>query len=146
MASRSTAGRIREERERLGLSIARVGRMIGIRPDSYRQLEYPKAGDANPSLQTLAKLVTGGFRLEAIAPDLISKNEILSLIPGVDSKKKNVLVGETGRDEQIIRRLVHPAWGNDVLWLIRKAIVAEIVVIIRSDHPTAGQVLDGGSK
>lgn len=61
------AGRIRRERERLGLTKADAARMLGIAPQSYRKLEE----SANPKALSLIALVrTLGMRPEALLPEV----------------------------------------------------------------------------
>jgi hypothetical protein len=70
----TTAQRIKAERIRLHRdwhgSVSVAARSVGLRPDSYRQLEGHGVKRVNPSLATLAKLVRAGFELRAIAPEL----------------------------------------------------------------------------
>ena len=142
----TTAERIRAERERLGLTISEAARRLAMRPDSYPQLEGAKGRAANPSLDTLCKLVRNGYRLEAIAPDLVTGSaRVLTLIPGVDARvagRPNVLSGLTDADDAILRELNENQMPADALGLIRRAIENRLLVIIRADHLRAGQALD----
>jgi DNA-binding XRE family transcriptional regulator len=64
------AGRIRAERERLGITQSDAARMLGIARGTYRQLEV----EANPQLGTLFELVTRvGMDFKNIAPELFGK-------------------------------------------------------------------------
>jgi len=60
--------RIRAERARLGLTQAQAAERIGVRQQTYGQLEEQPARD--PRLSTLVRLVGAGYRLRALAPEL----------------------------------------------------------------------------
>jgi transcriptional regulator with XRE-family HTH domain len=61
------AGRIRAERQRLGLSQPEVAERLGVSRASYKNIECV----ANPQLSTLVALVkVVGMDLSAIAPEL----------------------------------------------------------------------------
>lgn len=61
------AGRIRAERQRLGLSQEEAAARIGRSRDSYKQLERM----ANPQADTIVSLVRLGMRLSAILPEAL---------------------------------------------------------------------------
>lgn len=62
------ASRIRCERERLGISQAKMAERLGVNRGSVQALECT----ANPQLSTLIALVGLGFNLHRIAPELFS--------------------------------------------------------------------------
>jgi len=62
--------RIRSERERLGLTQVEAAEQLGMARGSYAQLESGRTVD--PRLSTIAALVRAGYRLRAIAPELLS--------------------------------------------------------------------------
>jgi transcriptional regulator with XRE-family HTH domain len=61
--------RIRQERARLGLTQAQAADLLGVRQQTYAQLEERPPRDVR--LSTLAKLVEAGYRLRVLAPELI---------------------------------------------------------------------------
>lgn len=62
----AVAARIRAERQRLGLGVTETADHLGVRKQTYAQLERT----ANPRLTTLIRLVMLGFDLQRIAPEL----------------------------------------------------------------------------
>lgn len=60
--------RVRSERARLGLTQAQAAELLGVRQQTYSQLEEQPARD--PRLSTLVRLVGAGYRLQALAPEL----------------------------------------------------------------------------
>ena len=60
--------RIRAERTRLGLTQAQAADLLGVRQQTYAQLETRP--DTDPRLSTLVRLAAAGYRLDVIAPEL----------------------------------------------------------------------------
>ena len=67
--------RLRSERSRLGLTQVEAAERASMSRDSYHQLE--QRIDNDPRLSTLARLVRAGFKLRAIAPQLLNTKENL---------------------------------------------------------------------
>ena len=63
----TTAEAIKAERERLGLSQADAARHLGIKPQSYGQLEGSK-GEPNPSAGMITRLARIGFSVRRMFP------------------------------------------------------------------------------
>jgi transcriptional regulator with XRE-family HTH domain len=59
--------RLRAERVRLGLTQLQAAELLGIRQQSYGELETT---DKDPRLSTLLRLVEAGYRLHALVPEL----------------------------------------------------------------------------
>jgi transcriptional regulator with XRE-family HTH domain len=64
------AARIRAERARLNLSQTEVAELASMTREQYKQLELRAGKDIRVS--TLRRLIRAGYRLEAIAPELIT--------------------------------------------------------------------------
>jgi transcriptional regulator with XRE-family HTH domain len=60
--------RLRAERSRLGLTQEQAAELLGVGRGSYRQLEEDRR---DPRLSTLVRLVEAGYRIAAIAPELL---------------------------------------------------------------------------
>ena len=60
--------RVRQERERLGLTQSAAAELLGIRQQTYSQIERLPSRDIR--LSTLVRLVGAGYRLRVIAPEL----------------------------------------------------------------------------
>jgi transcriptional regulator with XRE-family HTH domain len=60
--------RLRAERSRLGLTQEQAAELLGVGRGSYRQLEEDRR---DPRLSTLVRLVGAGYRIKAIAPELV---------------------------------------------------------------------------
>jgi transcriptional regulator with XRE-family HTH domain len=60
--------RVRSERARLGLTTRQAAELLGVRQQTYCQLETRPNTD--PRLSTLVRLVGAGYRLRILAPEL----------------------------------------------------------------------------
>lgn len=60
--------RLRSERARLGLTQSEAAELLGVGRGSYRQLEEDRI---DPRLSTVVRLIKAGYRLKAIAPELV---------------------------------------------------------------------------
>ena len=60
--------RVRAERSRLGLTQVQAADLLGVRQQTYAQLE--SRPDTDPRLSTLVRLVGAGYRLRVLAPEL----------------------------------------------------------------------------
>jgi transcriptional regulator with XRE-family HTH domain len=75
-------GRIKAERERLGLSIHDAALVLEMSRQSYRQLERKTA---DPRISTIRRLVEHGWRFDELAPE-IARLITRPAVPPVDPR------------------------------------------------------------